>query len=90
MVQTPKILCGACIVVAEIPKNPSEADELRCPECERVDTVARGLDDARRHATHLAKRALEKKLEENGRTVQRRTPTVAPERNLRWISSYPE
>ena len=87
--ETPKILCGECIVIAEVPKDPSDDDQLRCPECERVDTVGKALDDARRHATHLAKRALEKKLQEDGRPVQRRTPTLAPDRNLRWISSYP-
>jgi len=71
-----------------MPENPSESDELRCPECDRVDTVSKAVDDARRHATHIAKRAFEQKMLDSGRALSRRTPTAAPERSLRWISNH--
>ena len=85
---TAKILCGQCIVPADMPDDPASGGELRCPACDRVDTVEKAVEDARRHATHMAKRAFEKKLLAQGRPLSRRTPTTAPERSLRWISNH--
>ena len=83
----PQILCGECMVAAETPENPSAEDELRCPQCKRADTIEKALEDARRHATHAAKRALEKRMIEDGATVRNITPTRVPIKNLRWISN---
>ena len=83
----PKILCGECIVPPEAPENPRAEDELRCPQCKRADTVERAVEDARRHATHAAKRALEQRMIQDGRTVRNITPTRSPIKNLRWISN---
>lgn len=86
--QSPKILCGQCIVVADLPENPRDTDELRFPACDRIDTVGKAVSDARRHATHMAEQAFERKMEQRGRAFSRRAPTVAPERSLRWISNF--
>ena len=86
-VQTPKILCSQCNVAAQMPDQPSDTAELRCPTCDQVDTLACAIGDARRHATHMAKMAFEKKWLESGR-LSRRTPSTMPERNLRWISNH--
>ncbi|MEO1025044.1 MAG: hypothetical protein AAFX07_05760 [Pseudomonadota bacterium] len=83
----PQILCGTCMVAAIAPENPSASDELRCPNCNRADTVEKAVEDARWHATHTAKRALEKRMIEDGETVRNITPTRAPIKNLRWISN---
>lgn len=85
----PQILCGTCMVAAEAPENPAASDELRCPQCNHADTVEKAVEDARRHATHAAKRALEKRMIEGGGTVRNVTPTRVPIKNLRWISSLP-
>lgn len=82
----PQLLCGTCIVPPEAPENPKAADELRCPQCKQVDTVEKAVGDARRHATHAAKRALEKRMLADGRTVRNPTQTRVPIKNLRWIS----
>lgn len=87
-VQTPKILCSQCNVAADMPAKPTEDAELRCPECDRVDRLECAVDDARLHATHIAKRAFEKKWLESGRPLSRQTPEALPERNLRWISNH--
>ena len=86
----PQILCGECVVPVEAPDNPMAQDELRCPQCDRADTVEKAVDDARRHATHAAKRALEKRRMDGGQTVRNITPTRAPIKNLRWISNLPQ
>ena len=83
---TPKILCGECIVPADAPENPKAEDELHCPQCKRADTVEKAVEDARRHATRAAKRDLEKRMMKDGKTVRNITPTQAPIKNLRWIS----
>lgn len=85
----PQILCGVCMVAAVAPENPDASDELRCPNCDRADTIEKALEDARRHATHTAKRALEKRMIEDGGTVRNLTPTRVPIKNLRWISNLP-
>ncbi len=87
---TPKILCAECIVPADAPQNPKAEDELRCPQCKQVDTIERAVEDARRHATHTAKRTLEQRMMKDGRTVRNITPTRAPIKNLRWISNLPQ
>lgn len=83
----PQILCGVCVVPPEVPQNPQAKDELRCPQCQQADTVEKAVDDARRHATHAAKRDLEQRMMKNGRVVRNVTPTRAPIKNLRWISN---
>lgn len=85
--ETAKILCGHCIVPADMPENPSGEDTLCCPVCDREDTVDRAVEEARRHATHMAEIAFEKRQMERGRPLSRRVPSVAPERSLRWISN---
>ena len=84
------ILCGTCIVAPEAPENPKAEDELRCPQCKQVDTIEKAVEDARRHATHAAKRTLEQRMMKDGRTVRNVTPTRAPIKNLRWISNLPQ
>lgn len=86
----PQILCGVCVVPVEAPERPAADDVLRCPKCHRTDTIERAVEDARRHATHAAKRALEKRRMEKGDTVRHLTPTRAPIKNLRWISNIPQ
>ncbi len=86
----PQILCGACIVPPETPDNPQIDDEVFCPQCKRVDTVEKAMEDANRHATHLASRALEQRMLQDGHAVRTVTPTRAPIKNLRWISSLPQ
>jgi len=82
-----KIMCGQCLTIAEMPENPADDAELRCPVCERSDTMAKATSDARHHATHMAKRALEQKMMDQGRNLNTRTPTRSPNR-LRWISNF--
>lgn len=84
----PRIVCRACVVAIDLPENPSSSDQIRCPRCDQSDTLGNAVDQARRHATHMAERALEAKLQRSGRPVSRRTPTVFPERSLRWISNH--
>lgn len=86
--QATRILCGLCLTEADVPENPCDTDELRCPVCHRVDSVGNAVRDARSHATHIAERAFEQKMLDRGRALSRRTPSAAPVRSLRWISNY--
>lgn len=80
---SPTLLCGVCIVP---PERPEAANTVRCPQCQQEDSVDKALDDARHHATHLARRALEDRRLAEGDIVRTRTPSVMPVKNLRWIS----
>ena len=82
-----RIVCAECIVPPNVPNVPEAGDLVRCPECHRSDTVETVLTDARHHATHLAKRDLERKMEESGRILRNRTLTRAPIKRLRWITN---
>lgn len=84
---SPVILCGECIVQPEKAEMLDDAGQIRCPVCQKTDTVENALADARRHATHAATRQLERRMEENGRVLRSRTPTRAPIKNLQWISN---
>lgn len=87
-VHAPKILCGECIVAVDLPERPTGKEEIRCPSCDHSDTLENAVNQARRHATHIAQRAFEKRMLRAGRPLSRRTPTAFPERSLRWISNH--
>lgn len=81
------IVCAECIVPPEVPEKPVPDDLVQCPNCNRSDTVETVLTDARHHATHGAKRNLEQKMEQSGRTLRNRTQTRIPIKRLRWITN---
>lgn len=80
------VLCGRCLEQPDVPDNPKQTDEVRCPQCGSTDTVSRALSQARHHATHIAARDLERRRAERGETVRNSTPTRAPMKALKWIS----
>ncbi|MGR3514240.1 MAG: hypothetical protein ACU0GG_15880 [Paracoccaceae bacterium] len=83
-----KILCATCLVEVTLPEKPSAETVIACPSCKHKDTLGDAARQARRHATHVAQRAFEKKLQSSGRRLSHRTTSALPERSLRWISNH--